>query len=83
MGLEAIRKQASAIEVATRHFFERAAARAEDAGVRQLLDDLAQAERMHEDRARELSAEKLRPQVRQVSVGGALVFLTGVLIGNL
>jgi rubrerythrin len=65
MGLEAVRKQASAIEVETRRFYERAAARAEDAGVRQLLDDLAQAERTHEDRAQELSAEKLRPQVRE------------------
>ncbi len=65
MGLEAVRRQASATEVETRRFYERAAARAEDAGVRQLLDDLAQAERTHEDRAQELSEEKLRPQVRQ------------------
>src|SRR5438132_5732647 len=59
MGLEAVRRQASATEVETRRFYERAAARAEDAGVRQLLDDLAQAERTHEDRAQELSEEKL------------------------
>jgi erythrin-vacuolar iron transport family protein len=65
MGLEAVRRQASATEVETRRFYERAAARAEDAGVRQLLDDLAQAERTHEDRAQELSKEKLRPQVRE------------------
>jgi erythrin-vacuolar iron transport family protein len=65
LGLEAVRQQASAIEVETRRFYERAAARAEDAGVRQLLDDLAQEERTHEDRAQELSEEKLRPQVRE------------------
>lgn len=65
LGLDAVRKQASAIEVETRRFYERAAARAEDAGIRQLLDDLAQEERDHEDRAQELKEEKLRPDVRQ------------------
>src|SRR6202047_1742081 len=65
LGLEAVHRQASAIEVETRRFYERAAARTEDAGVRQLLDDLAQEERTHEDRAQELTEEKLRPQVRE------------------
>jgi rubrerythrin len=65
LGLEAVRKQASAIEVETRRFYERAAARTEDAAVRQLLDDLAQEERTHEDRAQELNEENLRPQVRE------------------
>ena len=65
MGLEAVRRQASATEVETRRFYEHASARADDAGVRQLLDDLAQAERTHEDRAQELSEDKLRPQVRE------------------
>src|SRR6202521_3440321 len=65
LGLDVVRQQASAIEVETRRFYERAAARAEDAGVRQLLDDLAQEERTHEDRAQELSEEKLGPQVRE------------------
>ena len=65
LGLDAVRKQASAIEVETRRFYERAAARTEDAGVRQLLDDLAQEERTHEDRAQELNDDKLRPQVRE------------------
>jgi rubrerythrin len=61
LGLDVVRQQASAIEVETRRFYERAPARAEDAGVRQLLDDLAQEERTHEDRAQELSEEKLGP----------------------
>jgi erythrin-vacuolar iron transport family protein len=65
LGLEVVRQQASAIEVETRRFYERAAARAEDAGVRQLLDDLALEERTHEDRAQELTQERLRPQVRE------------------
>jgi rubrerythrin len=65
MGLDAVRRQASATEVETRRFYERAAARAEDAAVRQLLDDLAQTERTHEDRVQELSEDKLRPKVRE------------------
>src|SRR5438093_8702221 len=65
LGLDVVRQQASAIEVETRRFYERAATRTEDAGVRQLLDDLAQEERTHEDRAQELNDEKLRPQVRE------------------
>src|SRR5213076_2597888 len=38
LGLDVVRKQASAIEVETRRFYEKAAGRTEDAHVRQLLD---------------------------------------------
>jgi rubrerythrin len=65
LGLDTVRRQASAIEVETRRFYEKAAARAQDASIRQLLDDLAQEERTHEDRAQELDEEKLRPEVRE------------------
>ena len=65
LGLDTVRKQASAIEVETRRFYERAAARTQDAGIRQLLDDLAQEERYHEDRAQELTEENLRPAAVQ------------------
>jgi rubrerythrin len=65
LGLDVVRKQASAIEVETRRFYEKAASRAQDATVRQLLDDLAQEERGHEDRAQQLTTDKLRPEVRQ------------------
>src|SRR6202162_296441 len=65
LGLESVRRQASAIEVETRRFYEKAAMRAQDASVRQLLDDLAQEERAHEDRAQELTEEKLRPKVKE------------------
>jgi rubrerythrin len=65
LGLDTVRKQASAIEVETRRFYERSAARTQDASIRQLLDDLAQEERSHEDRAQELTEEKLRPEVRE------------------
>jgi rubrerythrin len=63
--LDTVRKQASAMEVETRRFYEHAAARTQDASIRQLLDDLAQQERSHEDRAQELTEEKLRPEVKE------------------
>ena len=62
--IEAVRKEASAMEVETRHFYEKAAARTEDAGIRQLLDDLANEERSHEERALELDREKLPDSVK-------------------
>src|ERR1700675_2083773 len=64
LGLDTVRNQASAMEVESRRFYEKAAARAKDAGVRQLLDDLAQEERTHEDRAEELEKTELRPDVK-------------------
>ena len=54
LGLETVRNQVSAMEVETRRFYEKASARAQDARLRQLLDDLAQEERSHQDRAEEL-----------------------------
>ena len=65
LGLDVVRKQASAIEVETRRFYEKAARRTEDAHVRQLLDDLAQEERTHESRAQELTEQKLSPEVKE------------------
>ena len=65
LGLDTVRNQASAMEVESRHFYERAAARAQDPGIRQLLDDLAQEERSHEDRAVDLEKDKLRPAIKQ------------------
>ncbi|MGA8182394.1 MAG: iron exporter MbfA [Terriglobia bacterium] len=59
LNLQKIRNQVSAMEVETRRFYERAAARATDAGIRQLLDDLAQVERTHSTRAEALEREKL------------------------
>ena len=65
LGLDVVRKQASAIEVETRRFYEKAARRTEDAQVRQLLDDLAQEERTHQSRAQELTEQKLSPEVKE------------------
>jgi erythrin-vacuolar iron transport family protein len=59
LGPDAIRRQAEAAEVESRRFYERAAARTSDPDTRQLLDDLAQAERSHEERADALEREHL------------------------
>src|SRR5215469_11668840 len=64
LGLETVRKQASAIELETRGFYEKAAARSQDASIRQLLDDLANEERSHEERADQLEKEKLTTGVK-------------------
>jgi rubrerythrin len=65
LGLDTVHKTAGAMEVETRRFYEKAAARTRDAGIRQLLDDLAQEERAHADRAHKLKTEELPPDVRQ------------------
>jgi rubrerythrin len=62
--LNAIRNQAAAMEEEVRRFYERAATRASDASIRQLLDDLAQEERSHECRAEQLE-KAVNPDVRQ------------------
>lgn len=62
--IEAVRKEASTMEVETRRFYERAAARTQDASIRQLLDDLINEEREHEERAQELDKEKLPANVK-------------------
>lgn len=64
MRLDAVRKEAASLEVETRRFYEKAAARTEDASIRQLLNDLAQEERSHEHRAEEITRENLDPASR-------------------
>jgi len=64
MRIDAVRKEASTMEVETRRFYEKAATLTQDASIRQLLDDLATEEREHEHRAQELDAEKLPGNVK-------------------
>src|SRR5438105_4761210 len=52
-GLETVRKQAATMEIESRRFYEKAAERAQHPETRQLLDDLASEERVHESRAEE------------------------------
>jgi rubrerythrin len=61
---ELARRQASTLEVETRIFYEKAASRTQDASIRQLLNDLAQEEREHEQRAEDLGREKLDAETR-------------------
>jgi rubrerythrin len=57
LGLDAVRKQAELMELETKRFYETAARKATDAGVRQLLGDLAEEERKHGRMAEEMIAE--------------------------
>jgi erythrin-vacuolar iron transport family protein len=65
LGLAKVRRQAEAIELETRRFYERALERSTDAGIRKLLGDLVAAEREHIDRAQKLSQELLTGGARQ------------------
>jgi rubrerythrin len=65
MGLEKIREQVEAMELESLRFYRRAARQTRDASMRQLLDDLAAAERKHEARAETLITEHLTPEVRE------------------
>ena len=59
LGLKAVQKQAELMELETKRFYEAAARRATDAGVRQLLGDLAEEERNHAHTAEQIGATKL------------------------
>ncbi|MEO8597793.1 MAG: iron exporter MbfA [Candidatus Solibacter sp.] len=63
--LEVVRRQAAAMEMETLNFYRRAAARTTDVGIRKLLDDLAEEERSHEDRAEQLGRDKLDRGARE------------------
>ncbi len=65
LGLDVVRKQASAMELEVRRFYEKAASMTPDASLRQLLGDLAEEERSHSMRADELGKEKLQPDVKR------------------
>jgi rubrerythrin len=58
LGVAAVRKRTELMELETQRFYEAAALRATDAGVRQLLGDLAAEERKHTNLAEELEGER-------------------------
>jgi len=64
LGLDTIRRHATAIAVETRRFYEKAAARTQDASTRQLLDDLINEERSHEQNAADLGKKILPESVK-------------------
>ena len=65
LGVETVRKQAATMEIESRRFYEKAAARSRHPETRQLLDDLAKEERSHENRAEELEKEKVGYNARK------------------
>lgn len=65
LGLDTVRNQAAAMEVESRRFYEHAASRAQEPEIRQLLDDLAQEERTHEDKAEALERAKLPEKTKK------------------
>src|SRR5205807_7151202 len=56
LGLSAVRNQAELMEVETKRFYEAAARRATDVGIRQLLGDLAEEERKHTQTAAKMES---------------------------
>lgn len=62
--LDVVREQAEIMELETRRFYLRAARLCTDAAIRQLLGDLAEAEREHENVAERLGTEHLTTEVR-------------------
>ncbi|HWQ07983.1 MAG TPA: ferritin family protein [Holophaga sp.] len=57
LGLKTVQKAAESMEVETRRFYEAAARHAGDAGIRQLLGDLAEEERNHAQTAGRIASE--------------------------
>jgi len=62
LGLNAARKNAELMELETKRFYEAAARRTTDVGIRQLLGDLAEEERHHAQTAGEMSQTKLNEE---------------------
>lgn len=65
LNLEAVRSQAATMEIETRRFYEKVASRTHDASIRQLLNDLAQEERDHENKAGQLEKSELSGGIQE------------------
>jgi rubrerythrin len=59
LGLKTVQKEAEVMELETKRFYEVAARRTTDAGIRQLLGDLAEEERHHAETAERIAETKL------------------------
>src|SRR5262250_195454 len=64
LGLDEVRKYAAVMELETARFYRRAAQGARDASVRELLDQLAEAEDQHETLAERLDEKLLTKDTR-------------------
>jgi rubrerythrin len=65
LGIKAVRRLTETMELETRRFYERAAQNVTDASTRELLNDLAEAERKHSDFAESLELKHLTPDARR------------------
>jgi rubrerythrin len=59
LGLKAVQKEAELMELETKRFYETAARRSTDVGIRQLLGDLAEEERHHAQTAEQITQTRL------------------------
>jgi rubrerythrin len=66
LGLSAVRKEAELMELETTRFYEKAIRRTTDAGIRQLLGDLAEEERRHSGTAEAMEATAHKEEEAQV-----------------
>jgi len=64
LGIEKVRRYAESMEIETQRFYERAAGKVSNASTRELLGDLAEAERHHVEVAGELQKEHLTSQAK-------------------
>jgi rubrerythrin len=76
LGLSVVRRQAETMELETRRFYEKAAQRATDAGIRQLLGDLAEEERKHSHLAEALARA---PEPREEAAARKRLFVLQVI----
>jgi erythrin-vacuolar iron transport family protein len=65
LSLDTVRKEVETMEFEAERFYVKAAAQAQDVGVRRLLGDLAEAEKGHEKLAIKLTGDILKPDVRE------------------
>ncbi|MGA3065954.1 MAG: iron exporter MbfA [Tepidisphaeraceae bacterium] len=65
LGLEAVRRQAAEMEAEVQRFYNAAAARSADLSIRELLTNLSDEERAHEELAEDLEKQKLTVETRR------------------
>ncbi|HTW93763.1 MAG TPA: ferritin family protein [Tepidisphaeraceae bacterium] len=64
LGIKAVRQLVETMELETRRYYEKAMERVSDVSTRELLGDLAEAERKHTDMAESLEEKYLTPEAR-------------------
>lgn len=69
--IAAVRRQASEMERSAERFYRTAASRSQNAAVRRLFGDLADAEARHDKRAGEIAAERLPDEARDAETANA------------